>query len=60
MILLPKQVANKDEMEASIWFWTNYSGFADLDKDGLIDPILIYGTSGMNNTDDGRVKILTY
>ncbi|MBP9142174.1 MAG: hypothetical protein OT643_11885 [Bacteroidetes bacterium] len=57
---IAKQVANKDEMEASIWFWTNYSGFADLDKDGLIDPILIYGTSGMNNTDDGRVKILTY
>ena len=49
-----------DAMETSIWFWTKYSEFADIDNDSLIDPIIIYGTGGMNNTDDGRIKILIY
>ena len=46
--------------ETSIWFWTKYSTFVDIDNDGLIDPIIIYGTSGMNFIDDGRIKILIY
>ncbi len=54
-----KQSTN-DDMENSIWFWTKYSEFADIDNDSLIDPILIYGTSGMNYTSDGRIKILIY
>ena len=33
---------------------------SDFDKDGLIDPIIIYGTSGNNGTEDGRIKILIY
>ncbi len=49
-----------DGSESSIWFWTKYSSFIDLDKDGLIDPILIYGTSGTNGYDDGRIKILVF
>lgn len=56
---ITKQV-NNDDMENSIWFWTKYSEFADIDHDSLIDPILIYGTSGMNYTNDGRIKILIY
>lgn len=48
------------EREISIWFWTKYSTFVDIDNDGLIDPIIIYGTSGMNYTGDGRIKILIY
>jgi hypothetical protein len=49
-----------NEMENSIWFWTKYTDFKDIDNDGLIDPVIIYGTSGMNHTDDGRIKILIY
>ncbi|MDR6786599.1 hypothetical protein ABIE26_005215 [Pedobacter africanus] len=49
-----------NEMENSIWFWTKYTDFKDIDNDGLIDPVVIYGTSGMNHTDDGRIKILIY
>ena len=50
----------KDAMETSIWFWTKYSEFADIDNDSLIDPIIVYGTGGMNYTGDGRIKILIY
>jgi hypothetical protein len=50
----------KDATENSIWFWTKYSEFSDIDGDSLIDPILTYGTSAMNGTDDGRIKILVY
>lgn len=44
-------------VESSIWFWTKYCLFEDIDKDGLADPILVYGTSGSNGFDDGRIKI---
>lgn len=47
-------------MENSIWFWTKYCGFTDVDHDGWIDPIIVYGTSGPNHTDDGRIRILIY
>ena len=54
-----KQSGN-DEMESSIWFWTKYTDVKDIDNDGLIDPVIVYGTSGLNHTDDGRIKILIY
>jgi hypothetical protein len=54
-----KQV-NGGEMEEMIWFWTTYSSFTDIDNDGFIDPVIVYGTAGMNQTDDGRLKILLY
>lgn len=46
--------------EQSIWFYTRFSKFEDLDGDGLVEPIIVYGTSGINGPNDGRVKILTY
>ncbi|KAA2238833.1 hypothetical protein F0L74_21705 [Chitinophaga agrisoli] len=46
--------------ESSIWFWTKYVEFLDYDHDGLVDPIIIYGTRGSNGYDDGRAKILIY
>lgn len=52
-----KQV-NNDNIETSIWFWTKYCEFTDIDNDSLIDPIFIYGTAGINGTSDGRIKIL--
>lgn len=51
---------NENSEEFSIWFWTKYISFTDINNDGLIDPIIVYGTTGINGTDDGRVKILTY
>ena len=46
--------------EESIWFWTKYIYVEDFDDDGIIEPIVIYGTGGMNGYDDGRIKILLY
>jgi hypothetical protein len=51
---------NPNSEEFSIWFWTRYVQLTDTDKDGYIEPILVYGTSGVNETSDGRVKILVY
>jgi len=49
-----------DSLENSIWFWTKYTDFKDYDKDGLIDPVIIYGTFGPNDLDDGRIKFIIY
>lgn len=48
------------EKESSIWFWTKYCEFNDIDGDGLVEPIIVYGTFGVNGYDDGRAKILIY
>lgn len=52
--------ANTASVEKSIWFWTKYLNLSDLDQDGLADPIVVYGTAGINKYDDGRIKILVY
>lgn len=51
-----------DESEKSIWFWTRYLSLKDLDNDGYIEPILVYGTKSIygENFEEGRVKILIY
>lgn len=49
-----------DSLENSIWFWTKYTDFKDYDKDGLIGPVIIYGTFGSNDLDDGRIKFIIY
>lgn len=46
--------------EESIWFWSRYIYVEDFDNDGIIDPIIFYGTNGYNGYDDGRAKILLY
>lgn len=46
--------------EYSISHWTKYFSINDYDKDGIADPIIIYGTFGMNDMGDGRIKIITY
>lgn len=50
---------NNNNVETSIWFWTKYCKFEDIDKDGKIEPIIVYGTSGNNGKSDGRIKIIT-
>ncbi|MBQ0735617.1 M949_RS01915 family surface polysaccharide biosynthesis protein [Aquimarina celericrescens] len=49
-----------NDWETSIGFWNKYSELSDLDNDGLVDPILVYGTRGQNAYKDGRVKIMVY
>lgn len=44
--------------EYSISYWTKFFELDDFDGDGIIDPILIYGTYGMNGASDGRIKII--
>jgi hypothetical protein len=48
------------DTESSIWFWTKYCQFNDIDGDGLVDPIVVYGTFGTEGYSDGRAKILIY
>lgn len=48
-----------EEKESSIWFWTRYSQCKDIDNDGLVEPVIIYG-SKPENFDSFRVKILIY
>ena len=52
--------ANEVSEEKSIWFWSKYIELNDIDGDKIIEPIITYGTSGINGTNDGRIKILTY
>lgn len=47
-----------DPKETNIWFWTKYCTTTDLDGDGYIDPVIVYGSK----TEYGeirRVKIIT-
>lgn len=52
-------IQNESE-ENNIWFWTKYAEFKDHDGDGSIEPIIVYGTSGLNGYDDGRIKFIIY
>ena len=55
-----KMADNGVSEEFGMWFWTKYFDIKDIDGDGLVDPIIIYGTKGMNGYDDCRIKILVY
>lgn len=44
--------------ETTIWFWTKYCSFKDLDGDGYIDPVIVYGTR-TEYDEVRRVKIIT-
>lgn len=47
-----------DPKETNIWFWTKYCSTKDLDDDGYIDPVIVYGTRTEYN-EIRRVKIIT-
>ena len=53
-------ILKNEKQENSIWFWTRYIEFKDFNNDSLIEPIIIYGTSGMNGYGDGRIKFIIY
>lgn len=46
--------------EQSVFYRNGLIRVQDLDKDGLVEPILVYSTVGENGTDDGRFKIIVY
>ena len=47
-------------IEQSIWFWTKYLEFTDLDGDGLIEPIVVYGSRTDSDLMQGRIKFIIY
>ncbi|MCC9064010.1 M949_RS01915 family surface polysaccharide biosynthesis protein [Flavobacterium piscisymbiosum] len=49
---------NTEPKETKIWFWTKYCSTKDLDGDGYIDPVIVYGTRNENN-EIKRIKIIT-
>ncbi|HSC40038.1 MAG TPA: hypothetical protein VLD19_19275 [Chitinophagaceae bacterium] len=50
-----------DTTEYKIWFWTRFMEVKDLDKDGYIEPLLVYGSTNIAEEGQGRrVKILLY
>lgn len=49
-----------NNVEKNMNFWTKYCVFKDLDGDGTVEPIIVFGSTGENGYDDGRVKILVY
>lgn len=54
------QTNKTKKQENSIWFWTKYIDFKDYNNDGIIDPIIIYGTAGENGYDDGRINVIIF
>ena len=47
-----------DPKETNIWFWTKYCSTKDLDGDGYVDPVIVYGTR-TEYDEIRRVKIIT-
>ena len=57
---LNDNIIKNEKQENSIWFWTSYFDFKDFDNDGLVEPVLVYGTRAINGYDDGRIKFIVY
>ncbi len=58
-----KDFTNSKDDEKNIWFWAKWFKLDDFDNDGLIDPIIVYGTTTDENgsvCENGKIKILTY
>lgn len=49
---------DSDPKETNIWFWTKYCSIKDIDGDGYIEPVIIYGTR-TEYDEIRRVKIIT-
>jgi hypothetical protein len=47
-------------VEQSISFWTKYIEFTDFDGDGLIEPIIVYGSKSDSDLASGRIKFIIY
>lgn len=51
-----------DDTEKAIWFYTRYISLTDLNNDGYIDPIVLYGTQSESEEPnrENRVKFILY
>ena len=51
-----------DDTEQAIWFYTHYISLTDLNNDGYIDPIVLYGTESQYGEpyEENRVKFIIY
>lgn len=52
------RIVNTEVSESSVWFWTRFFKLEDLDRDGLIDPVLVYGSAEDN--DGERTKYIVF
>jgi hypothetical protein len=48
---------NTEPKETNIWFWTKYCATKDIDSDGYVEPIIVYGSRNEDN-EIRRVKII--
>jgi hypothetical protein len=55
---LDKPVDIQEDRELNIWFWSKYTSNSDIDKDGLIEPIVIYGTKTVEGY--SRINIIIF
>ncbi|AFM03462.1 hypothetical protein Fleli_1015 [Bernardetia litoralis DSM 6794] len=50
----------EEKFESSVWFWTKYIALDDYDGDQIADPIVAYGSAGINGFDDGRINFIIH
>ena len=50
----------KNNAEISIWWWTRFCLFQDYDDDGLIEPIIVYGSHSTDEINGNRIKFIIY
>ena len=51
-----------DDTEKAMWFYTRYISLTDLNNDGYIDPIILYGTESQYGEpyEENRLKFILY
>lgn len=51
-----------DDTEKAMWFYTRYISLTDLNNDGYIDPIILYGTESQYGEpyEENRLKFIIY
>ena len=51
-----------DDTEQAMWFYTRYISLTDLNNDGYIDPIVLYGSESQYGEpyEENRVKFIIY
>ncbi|WP_291725384.1 M949_RS01915 family surface polysaccharide biosynthesis protein [Bernardetia sp.] len=50
----------EEQYETGVWFWTKFLSLEDLNSDGEVDPIIVFGSVGMNKYDDGRINFIIH
>lgn len=55
--VIKKDPADELVPENHIWFWSKYTSFTDLDGDGLVDPLIVYGTESVDEAFQ-RIKFI--